>query len=152
MLKTRGEHHYWKRLIDLNLHSHLKFLFFKAAVHQRLAEQTLLTLAGFVDWVKFGTLYIKNCIILQMLCLLLEEDSLKIPSCECLLIIVSRKVITTNNNISLFNNVHFIWWFDIKYALMFCKLCCIFQSPKGQGKYEQQFIIPLLFHFLAFRF
>lgn len=64
-------------------------------MHQRLAEQTLLTLAGFVDWVKFGTLYIKDCIILQMLCLLLEEDSLKIPSCECLLIIVSRKVITT---------------------------------------------------------
>ena len=64
-------------------------------MHQRLAEQTLLTLAGFVDWVKFGTLYIKNCIILQMLCLLLEEDLLKIPSCECLLIIVSRKVITT---------------------------------------------------------
>ena len=64
-------------------------------MHQRLAEQTLLTIAGFVDWVKFGTLYIKNCIILQMLCLLLEEDLLKIPSCECLLIIVSRKVITT---------------------------------------------------------
>ena len=78
-------------------------------MHQRLAEQTLLTLAGFVDWVKFGTLYIKNCIILQMLCLLLEEDSLKIPSCECLLIIVSRKVITINNSISLFNIVYFIF-------------------------------------------
>ncbi|KAJ7365547.1 Exportin-5 [Desmophyllum pertusum] len=63
----------------------------QAAVHQRLAEQTLLTLTGYLDWVKFGVLYSQDCIILQMLCLLLEEDSLKIPSCECLLIIASRK-------------------------------------------------------------
>ncbi|XP_020614458.1 exportin-5-like [Orbicella faveolata] len=63
----------------------------QAAVHQRLAEQTLLTLTGYLDWVKFGVLYVQDCIILQMLCLLLEEDALKIPSCECLLIIVSRK-------------------------------------------------------------
>ena len=62
-------------------------------MHLRLAEQTLKTLTGYLDWVKFGVLYAKNYIILQMLCLLLEEESLKIPAAECLLIIVSRKVI-----------------------------------------------------------
>ncbi|XP_074630765.1 exportin-5-like isoform X3 [Acropora palmata] len=63
----------------------------QASVHLRLAEQTLKTLTGYLDWVKFGVLYAKNYIILQMLCLLLEEESLKIPAAECLLIIVSRK-------------------------------------------------------------
>lgn len=62
-------------------------------MHLRLAQQTLKTLTGYLDWVKFGVLYAKNYIILQMLCLLLEEESLKIPAAECLLIIVSRKVI-----------------------------------------------------------
>ena len=62
-------------------------------MHLRLAEQTLKILMGYLDWVKFGVLYAKNYIILQMLCLLLEKESLKIPAAECLLIIVSRKVI-----------------------------------------------------------
>lgn len=61
-------------------------------MHLRLAEQTLKTLTGYLDWVKFGVLYSKNYIVLQMLCLLLEEELLKIPAAECLLIIVSRKV------------------------------------------------------------
>ena len=62
-------------------------------MHLHLAEYTLKTLTGYLDWVKFGVLYAKNYIILQMLCLLLEGESLKIPASECLLIIVSRKVI-----------------------------------------------------------
>ena len=64
----------------------------QASVHLRLAEQTLLTLTGYLDWVKFAVLYTQNCIILQMLCLLLEEDALKIRAADCLLMIVSRKV------------------------------------------------------------
>ena len=64
----------------------------QASVHLRLAEQTLLTLTGYLDWVKFAVLYSQNCIILQMLCLLLEEDALKIRAADCLLMIVSRKV------------------------------------------------------------
>jgi len=48
-------------------------------------------------------LYVQDCIILQMLCLLLEEDALKIPSCECLLIIVSRKVIEIK---VIFSNIY----------------------------------------------
>jgi len=63
----------------------------QAAVHQRLAEQTLITLTGYLDWVKHVVLFTQNCIILQMLCLLLEEDSLKIAAVDCLLIIVNRK-------------------------------------------------------------
>ena len=147
MLKTRKEHHYWKRLIDSNLHSHLKFLFSKAAVHQRLAEQTLLTLAGFVDWVKFGTLYIKNCIILQMLCLLLEEDSLKIPSCECLLIIVSRKVITT---IILVYLIMCSLFDGLTYNMHWCFASCVvfFRALRGKENASNN----LLFSFFAFRF
>ena len=68
------------------------FFYFQATVHLRLAQQTLKTLTGYLDWVKFAVLYSENCVILQMLCLLLEEDSLKILAAECLLMIVSRKV------------------------------------------------------------
>ena len=68
------------------------FSLFQTAVHLRLAEQTLITLTGYLDWVKFAVLYTQDCIILQMLCLLLEEDALKIRAADCLLLIVSRKV------------------------------------------------------------
>jgi exportin-5 len=64
----------------------------QALVHQRVAEQALLTLQGYLDWVKFNILFIQDCILLQVLCLLLDEEQLKISACECLLIIVSRKV------------------------------------------------------------
>ncbi|KAK3730363.1 hypothetical protein QZH41_014841 [Actinostola sp. cb2023] len=62
-----------------------------ALLHQRIAEQTLLTLQGFLDWVKFNIIFIEDCIVPQMLCLLLNEEELRIPACECLLMIVSRK-------------------------------------------------------------
>ncbi|XP_067031851.1 exportin-5-like [Acropora muricata] len=79
----------------------------QASVHLRLAEQTLKTLTGYLDWVKFGVLYAKNYIILQMLCLLLEEESLKIPAAECLLIIVSRKdlIKKERRQVSLYRNI-----------------------------------------------
>lgn len=64
----------------------------QALVHQRLAEQTLLTLNGFLGWIKFEVLFAQDCILLQILCLLLDNDVLKIPACECLLIIINRKV------------------------------------------------------------
>lgn len=68
------------------------FFYFQATAHLRLAQQTLKTLTGYLDWVKFAVLYSENCVILQMLCLLLEEDPLKILAAECLLMIVRRKV------------------------------------------------------------
>lgn len=67
-------------------------IYMQALIHQRVAEQALLTLQGFLDWVKFNILFLQECILLQILCLLLDEETLKIPACECLLIIVSRKV------------------------------------------------------------
>lgn len=69
------------------------FLMFQVLLHQRIAEQTLLTLHGYLDWVKVNILFMQECIIPQMLCLLLNEVELRIPACECLLVFVSRKVI-----------------------------------------------------------
>lgn len=38
----------------------------------------------------------QDCIIPQILCLLLNQEELRIPACECLLMFVSRKVSYSN--------------------------------------------------------
>ncbi|KAM4772449.1 exportin-5 [Rhinophrynus dorsalis] len=57
----------------------------------RVAVSALNTLAGYIDWVSIKHITAKNCILLQMLCLLLGEPGLQLEAAECLLIAVSRK-------------------------------------------------------------
>ncbi|XP_040286763.1 exportin-5 [Bufo bufo] len=57
----------------------------------RVALAALNTLAGYIDWVSTGHITAHDCKLLQMLCLLLEEEELQVEAAECLLIAVSRK-------------------------------------------------------------
>ncbi|XP_056410583.1 exportin-5 [Hyla sarda] len=57
----------------------------------RVALAALNTLAGYIDWVSIIHITAQDCKLLQMLCLLLEEDELQVEAAECLLIAVSRK-------------------------------------------------------------
>ncbi|XP_075719893.1 LOW QUALITY PROTEIN: exportin-5 [Rhinoderma darwinii] len=57
----------------------------------RVAMAALNTLAGYIDWVSITHITAEDCKLLQMLCLLLEEEELQVEAVECLLIAVSRK-------------------------------------------------------------
>ncbi|KAM3930737.1 exportin-5 [Leptodactylus fuscus] len=57
----------------------------------RVALAALNTLAGYIDWVSVSHITADDCKLLQMLCLLLEEEELQVEAAECLLIAVSRK-------------------------------------------------------------
>ncbi|XP_040207688.1 exportin-5 isoform X2 [Rana temporaria] len=57
----------------------------------RVALATLNTLAGYIDWVSIGHITAQDCKLLQMLCLLLDEEDLQVEAAECLLIAVGRR-------------------------------------------------------------
>ncbi|ESO90188.1 hypothetical protein LOTGIDRAFT_192362 [Lottia gigantea] len=57
----------------------------------KVSQAVLMTLTGFVDWVPMSHIVENNGLLLQLLCLLLNESSLQLHSAECLLLIVSRK-------------------------------------------------------------
>ncbi|XP_073527717.1 exportin-5 [Phyllobates terribilis] len=57
----------------------------------RVALAALNTLAGYIDWVSISHITAEDCKLLQMLCMLLEDEELQVEAAECLLIAVSRK-------------------------------------------------------------
>ncbi|XP_073421022.1 exportin-5 isoform X2 [Dendrobates tinctorius] len=57
----------------------------------RVALAALNMLAGYIDWVSISHITADDCKLLQMLCLLLEDEELQVEAAECLLIAVSRK-------------------------------------------------------------
>ncbi|XP_012578036.1 PREDICTED: exportin-5 isoform X2 [Condylura cristata] len=62
-----------------------------AQAHCRVGVAALNTLAGYIDWVSMSHITAENCKLLEMLCLLLNEQELQLGAAECLLIAVSRK-------------------------------------------------------------
>lgn len=70
-----------------------------------------------------------------MLCLLLEEDALKIASCECLLMIVSRKVIKIK--VVIYNIYFFVLHVYIDYIK--CKFYSVavylIMNPLERGRF-----------------
>ncbi|XP_048586342.1 exportin-5 isoform X3 [Nematostella vectensis] len=58
---------------------------------KRIAEQTLATMHGYLEWVKPQVLFQGDCVLFHTLYNLLADEDLKLPACECLLIIVNRK-------------------------------------------------------------
>lgn len=64
----------------------------KSKAHLRVSEAVLYTLAGYLDWVSMNLIFTNNSVLLQMLCLLLDNSSLQLLAAECLLTIVGRKV------------------------------------------------------------
>ena len=65
---------------------------FKVLLQKLLAESVLATLCGYVEWVNVKFLIQENTILLQTLCLLLQENELRIKAAECLEAIAGRKV------------------------------------------------------------
>ncbi|XP_006882200.1 PREDICTED: exportin-5 [Elephantulus edwardii] len=63
----------------------------KAQANYRVGVAALNTLAGYIDWVSMNHITAENCKLLEMLCLLLNEQELQLGAAECLLIAVSRK-------------------------------------------------------------
>ena len=66
-----------------------------ASVSCRLAQAVINTLAGFVDWINMSYIAAENGLLLQLLCLLLNDSRLQLAAAECLLVITSRKVSTS---------------------------------------------------------
>ncbi|KAL3265609.1 hypothetical protein HHI36_009813 [Cryptolaemus montrouzieri] len=63
----------------------------KATSHGRVVKMVLLTLTGFVEWVSMVHIMTQNGRLLQILCLLLNDDSFQYSAAECLSQIVNRK-------------------------------------------------------------
>lgn len=60
-------------------------------IYSLLLQVVLLTLTGFVEWVSLNHIVTNNGRLLQILCILLQDDSFQIPAAECLLQVVNRK-------------------------------------------------------------
>lgn len=63
----------------------------KALAHSRVVQVVLQTLTGFVEWVSITHIMASDGKLLQILCILLNDDAFQIPAAECLLQIVNRK-------------------------------------------------------------
>nr|XP_024216968.1 exportin-5 [Halyomorpha halys] len=59
--------------------------------HARVVQVVLLTLSGFVEWVSMGHIMAEDGKLLQIFCVLLNDENFQDGSAECLLQIVSRK-------------------------------------------------------------
>ncbi|XP_071532489.1 exportin-5 [Panulirus ornatus] len=62
-----------------------------AQQHCRVMQAMLMTLTVYVEWVSVQYIFTEDGKLLQSLCFLLSQDSLKMEAAECLLQIVSRK-------------------------------------------------------------
>lgn len=65
--------------------------FIQAASNGRVVQVVLLTLTGFVEWVSMNHIVGQNGRLLQILCILLGDESFQLSAAECLLQIVNRK-------------------------------------------------------------
>ncbi|XP_068627564.1 exportin-5 [Battus philenor] len=62
-----------------------------AASNGRVVQVVLLTLTGFVEWVSTNHVVMNDGRLLQILCILLQDDVFQLPAAECLLQVVNRK-------------------------------------------------------------
>ncbi|PNF23709.1 hypothetical protein B7P43_G02483 [Cryptotermes secundus] len=76
--------HAIKRLHEESQESELK-------MHARVVQVVLLTLTGFIEWVSINHIMANDGRLVQILCLLLEDERFQAGAVECLLQVVSRK-------------------------------------------------------------
>ncbi|KPJ15304.1 Exportin-5 [Papilio machaon] len=62
-----------------------------AASNGRVVQVVLLTLTGFVEWVSTNHVVMNDGRLLQILCILLQDEVFRLPAAECLLQVVNRK-------------------------------------------------------------
>ncbi|PSN35462.1 Exportin-5 [Blattella germanica] len=63
----------------------------KLDVHIRVVQVVLMTLTGFLEWVSINHIMASDGRLIQMLCILLDDEHFQFPASECLLQIVNRK-------------------------------------------------------------
>lgn len=61
-----------------------------------IQQAVLRTLAEFVEWVSTNHIVMNNGYLLQILCVLLQDDAFQLPAAECLLQVVNRKGSVSN--------------------------------------------------------
>ncbi|KAH9641557.1 hypothetical protein HF086_002244 [Spodoptera exigua] len=66
-------------------------VFLRLAEDVAILQVVLLTLTGYVEWVSINHVVMNNGRLLQILCILLQDDVFQLPAAECLLQIVNRK-------------------------------------------------------------
>lgn len=112
----------------------------QAQANCRVGVAALNTLAGYIDWVPMSHITAENCKLLEVLCLLLNEQELQLGAAECLLIAVSRKVsyrfrltwILSLWGMPVCVPFH-VWWKTFKgLGVFFCFVCFTWLQPFGQ--------------------
>jgi exportin-5 len=58
-------------------------------VHVRVVQVVLLTLTGFIEWVSINHIMASDGQLLQILCLLLDDENFQAGAAECLLQVVT---------------------------------------------------------------
>lgn len=61
------------------------------SLHRQLTETTLLTMAGFVEWIPLGEVTGSGGLLPRIFCFLLSDRNLRIQAAECLLQVLARK-------------------------------------------------------------
>lgn len=74
--------HAIKRLNEESQESELK-------IHARVVQVVLLTLTGFIEWVSISHIMANDGRLVQILCLLLEDERFQAGAVECLLQVVT---------------------------------------------------------------
>lgn len=58
----------------------------------QLLPTALAAVTSFVEWLDFKVLLMRDCRLLELLYSLISSEELKTAACECLLVILARKV------------------------------------------------------------
>lgn len=83
---------FFLRLIELHVNCfRTSTVIGEANSHKRVVQVVLETLTGFSEWVSINHIMTLEGKLLQILCILLIDDSFQLPAAECLLQIVNRK-------------------------------------------------------------
>jgi exportin-5 len=61
-------------------------------MHARVVQVVLLTLTGFIEWVSINHVMASDGRLVQILCLLLDDESFQAGAAECLLQVVTRSL------------------------------------------------------------
>lgn len=75
--------------------TNLVLLFHQAPISDHLRPIALSAITRFVEWVEFNVLLMQECKLLLLLYTFISLEELKTAACECLLVILARKVATS---------------------------------------------------------
>ncbi|XP_070377892.1 exportin-5-like [Dermacentor albipictus] len=89
LVRTLDTH--YSRYRDLRDHQKADENNQELSLHRQLTETTLLTMAGFVEWIPLGEVTGSGGLLPRIFCFLLSDRNLRIQAAECLLQVLARK-------------------------------------------------------------